>query len=61
MKLWVAPESNKILTGVLWIENVPVSTEAPSGISLMVVNFSLPWRTCTIGFLAEVSDLFPAP
>jgi hypothetical protein len=42
MKLWVAPESNKILTGVLFIENVPVSTEAPSGISLMAVKFSLP-------------------
>jgi hypothetical protein len=61
MKLWVAPESNKILTGVLLIENVPVSTEAPSGISLMVVKFSLPWRTCTIGFLAGVAGLFPAP
>jgi hypothetical protein len=31
MKLWVAPESNKTLTGVLLIENVPVSTEAPAG------------------------------
>jgi hypothetical protein len=27
MKLWVAPESNKILTGVSLIENVPMSTE----------------------------------
>jgi hypothetical protein len=61
MKLWVAPESNKILTGVSLIENVPVSTEAPSGISLMAVKFSLPWRTCTIGFLARVAGLFPAP
>jgi hypothetical protein len=43
------------------IENVPVSTEAPSGMSLMVVKFSLSWRTCTIGFLAEVAGLFPAP
>jgi hypothetical protein len=42
MKLWVAPESNKILTGVSLIENVPVSTETPSGISLMAVKFSLP-------------------
>jgi hypothetical protein len=42
MKLLVAPESNKILTGVSLIENVPVSTEAPSGMSLMVVKFSLP-------------------
>jgi hypothetical protein len=25
-----------------------VSTGAPSGMSLMVVKFSLPWRTCTI-------------
>jgi hypothetical protein len=61
MKLWVAPESNKILTGVLLIEKVPVSTEAPSGMSLMVVKFSLPWCTCTIGFLAGVAGLFPAP
>jgi hypothetical protein len=38
-----------------------VSTEAPSGMSLMVVKFSLPWRTCTIGFLAGVAGLFPAP
>jgi hypothetical protein len=43
------------------IENVPVSTEAPSGISLMAVKFSLPRRTCTIGFLAGVAGLFPAP
>jgi hypothetical protein len=50
MKLWVAPESNKILTGVSLIENVPVSTEAPAGMSLVVVKFSLPRRTCTIGF-----------
>jgi hypothetical protein len=28
------------------IENVPVSTKAPSGMSLMVVKFSLPWWTC---------------
>jgi hypothetical protein len=61
MKLWVAPESNKILTGVLLIENVPVSTKAPSGISLMAVKFSLPWHTCTMGFLAGVAGLFPAP
>jgi hypothetical protein len=53
MKLWVAPESNEILTGVSLIENVPAGTEAPSGMSLMVVKFSFPWRTCTIGFLAE--------
>jgi hypothetical protein len=46
---------------VLLIENVPVSTEAPSRISLMAVKFSLPWRTCTIGFLAGVAGLFPAP
>jgi hypothetical protein len=26
-----------------------------------VVKFSLPWRTCTIGFLAGVAGLFPAP
>jgi hypothetical protein len=58
MKLWVAPESNKILIGVLLIENVPVSTEAPSGISLMAVKFSFPWRTCTIGFLAGVQACF---
>jgi hypothetical protein len=38
-----------------------VSTKAPSGMSLMVVKFSLPWRTCTIGFLAGVAGLFPAP
>jgi hypothetical protein len=61
MKLWVAPESNKILTGVSLIKNVPVSTEAPSGMSLMVVKLSLPWWTCTIGFLARVAGLFPAP
>jgi hypothetical protein len=61
MKLWVAPESNKILTGVSLIENVPVSTEALSGISLMAVKFSLPWHTCIIGFLAGVAGLFPAP
>jgi hypothetical protein len=61
MKLWVAHESNKILAGVSLIENVPVSTEAPSGMSLMVVKFSLPWRTCTTGFLAGVAGLFPVP
>jgi hypothetical protein len=38
-----------------------VSTEAPSGMSLMVVKFSLPWRTYTIGFLAGVAGLFPTP
>jgi hypothetical protein len=38
-----------------------VSTEAPFGISLMVVKCSLPWRTCTIGFLAGVAGLLPAP
>jgi hypothetical protein len=59
MKLWVAPESNKTLTEVLLIENVPVSTGAPAGMSLMVVKFSLPWRTCTIGFLAGVAGLLP--
>jgi hypothetical protein len=37
MKLWVAPESNKTLTGVSLIEKVPVSTEAPAGMSLIVV------------------------
>jgi hypothetical protein len=42
MKLLVAPESNKILIGVSLIETVPVSTEAPSGMSLMVVKFSFP-------------------
>jgi hypothetical protein len=46
---------------VLLIENVPVSTEAPFGMSLMVVKFSLPWRTCTIGFLVGVAGLFLAP
>jgi hypothetical protein len=61
MKLWVAPESNKILTGMSLIDNVPMSTEAPFGMSLMVVKFSLPWQTCTIGFLAGVTGLFPAP
>jgi hypothetical protein len=38
-----------------------VSTEAPSRMSLMVVKFSIPWRTCTIGFSAGVAGLFPAP
>jgi hypothetical protein len=61
MKLWVAPESNKILTGVSLIENVPVSTGALAGMSFMVVKFSLPWRTCTIGFLAGVVGLLPVP
>jgi hypothetical protein len=61
MKQWVAPESNTILTGVSLIENVPVSTEARSGMSLMVVKFSLPWQTCTTGFLAGVVGLFPTP
>jgi hypothetical protein len=37
-----------------------VSTKAPSGMSLMVVKFSLPWRICSIGFLAGVVGLFPA-
>jgi hypothetical protein len=41
INLWVAQESNKILTGMSLIENVPVSTEAPSGMSLMMVKFSL--------------------
>jgi hypothetical protein len=59
MKLWVAPESNKILTGVSLIENVPVSIEAPSGMSLMVVKFNLPWQTCTMGFLARIGRLGP--
>jgi hypothetical protein len=27
----------------------------------MAVKFSLPWRTCTIGFLAGVAGLFTAP
>jgi hypothetical protein len=31
MKLCVAPESNKTLTEKPWIENIPVSTNAPSG------------------------------
>jgi hypothetical protein len=61
MKLWVALESYKILIGVSLIKNVLVSNEAPSGISLMVVKFSLPWHTCTIGFLAGVAGFFPAP
>jgi hypothetical protein len=61
MKLWVAPESNKILTGVLLIENVPVSTGAPAGMSLIVVKFILPWHTYTIGFLAGVVGLLPVP
>jgi hypothetical protein len=43
------------------IKNVPVNTEAPSGMSLMVVKFSLHWQTCTTGFLAGVVGLFPAP
>jgi hypothetical protein len=38
-----------------------VSTEAPAGMSLIVVMFSLPWRTCTIGFLAGVVGLLPVP
>jgi hypothetical protein len=38
-----------------------VSIEAPSGMSLMVVKFSLPWWTCTIDFLAGVVGLVPAP
>jgi hypothetical protein len=32
IKLCVAPESNKILTGLPWIEKVPVITAAPSRI-----------------------------
>jgi hypothetical protein len=51
MKLWVAPESNKILTGWSRIEKVLVSTAAPSGMSTMVVKLSLPCLTCTTGFL----------
>jgi hypothetical protein len=57
MKLWVAPESNKTLTRLSLIENVLMSTEAPSEMSLMVVKFSLSWQTCTIVFLAGLAGL----
>jgi hypothetical protein len=60
MKLWVALESNKILIGVSLIEKIPASTEAPSGMS-SCGEVQLPWRMCTIGFLAGVTGLFPAP
>jgi hypothetical protein len=56
-----SPESNNILMGVSLIEKVPISTEAPSGMLLMVVKFSLPWRTYTIDFLAGLADLVAAP
>jgi hypothetical protein len=39
------------------IENVPVSTEAPSGMSLMVVKFRLPWRTCNYWLLSRSGRL----
>jgi hypothetical protein len=40
------------------IENVPVSTEAPSGMSLMVVKFSMPGGVAPLASLLEWQACF---
>jgi hypothetical protein len=42
IKLWEAPELNNIIAGLLWIENVPFTTGAPSGRSASEVKLILP-------------------
>jgi hypothetical protein len=43
IKLWDALESNNIIAGLLWIENVPDITSAPSGRSTSVFKLILPY------------------
>jgi hypothetical protein len=43
MKPWVVPESNNTRMGFPRIENVPIITGAPSGISPTEVKLSLPF------------------
>jgi hypothetical protein len=42
IKIWDAPESNNIIAGLLWIENIPDITGAPSGRSASAVKLILP-------------------
>jgi len=51
MKLWDAPESNSITTGLLWIDNVPIISGAPSGSSARVVKLTRPCLTRIICLL----------
>ena len=51
MKLWDAPESNKITVGWWFIENVPDIIGAPSGRSAKLVKLSRPCLTWMVCFL----------
>jgi hypothetical protein len=57
MKLCVAPESNNTLMGFPRIENVPIITGAPSGISPTEVKLSLPFLALAIFFLPLLMGL----
>ena len=51
MKLWDAPESNRIIAGWWFIEKVPDIIGAPSGRSAKLVKLSRPCLTWTVCFL----------
>jgi hypothetical protein len=57
MKLCVAPESNNTRIGLHRIENVPIITGAPSGISPTEVKLSLPFLAWAIFFLPLLMGL----